>query len=150
MRAVIQRVVQASVSVDGDIVGEIQNGLLVLLGVHKDDTINQSTWLASKIANLRVFSDKDQKMNLSIKDTKGSLLIVSQFTLYGNCMTGRRPDFLEAARGDRAQSLYLQFIKDMQDQDIEVKTGIFGADMKVSLVNDGPVTLVIDTPVHNR
>ncbi|MBM3207519.1 MAG: D-tyrosyl-tRNA(Tyr) deacylase [Chlamydiae bacterium] len=147
MRLVVQRVLAASVTVDGNVVGSIQKGLLILLGVHKNDTKEQASWLASKVATLRVFSDKDQKMNLSLKDTEGSVLVVSQFTLYGNCMSGRRPDFLEAAKGSQAEALYLDFVKDLQDLGLNVQTGVFGADMKVSLVNDGPVTFVIESPV---
>ena len=147
MRLVIQRVLAASVVVDGNIVASIQNGLLILLGVHKNDTKEQASWLASKVSTLRVFSDKDQKMNLSLKDIEGSVLVVSQFTLYGNCMSGRRPDFLEAAKGPQAEALYLGFVKNLQDLGLNAQTGVFGADMKVSLVNDGPVTFVLESPL---
>jgi D-tyrosyl-tRNA(Tyr) deacylase len=146
LRAVIQRVSRASVVVDTDVVGEIENGLLILLGVGPTDTSAQTRWLAEKIAGLRIFSDVDGKMNLSLSDVSGAALVVSQFTLYGNCRKGRRPSFVGAAHPDVAEPLYEEFCLVLSSLGLAVERGRFGADMKVSLCNDGPVTLVIDTP----
>ncbi|MGL5208854.1 D-aminoacyl-tRNA deacylase [Cetobacterium sp.] len=145
MRAVIQRVKHASVSVDNRITGEIKQGFLVLLGVTHTDTEKEVDWLAKKITDLRVFNDSDDKMNLGLKDVDGELLIISQFTLYGNCIKGRRPAFIDAAKPDIANELYEKFLKKCKDLGFKTEAGIFGADMKVELLNDGPVTLIIDT-----
>ena len=145
MRAVIQRVKHASVTVDNQITGEIKQGFLVLLGVTHTDTEKEVEWLAKKITDLRVFNDSEDKMNLGLKDVDGELLIISQFTLYGNCIKGRRPAFIDAAKPDMANELYEKFLKKCKDLVFKTEAGIFGADMKVELLNDGPVTLIIDT-----
>lgn len=145
MRAVIQRVKYASVKVDDNIIGEIKNGLLILLGISNDDTEKEVKWLANKIISLRIFEDDNKKMNLGLEDINGELLIISQFTLYGDCIKGRRPGFTDAAPPTIAIPLYELFIKICKDTKIKTETGIFGADMKVALLNDGPVTLIIDT-----
>ena len=146
MRAVIQRVSHASVAVNAEVVGQIESGLLILLGVGPADTSVQTKWLAEKIARLRIFTDLDGKMNLSLTDVAGSALVVSQFTLYGNCRKGRRPSFVGAAHPDIAEPLYEAFCSELSSLGLVVARGRFGADMQVSLCNDGPVTLVIDTP----
>lgn len=145
MRAVVQRVKNSSVSVDGKKIGEIGNGLLVLLGVTHTDTEKDVNWLANKIKDLRIFEDESGKMNLSLEDIKGELLVISQFTLYGNCIKGRRPSFTEAGRPEIAESLYEKFLEKCRSFNIKTECGEFGADMKVELLNDGPVTLIIDT-----
>ena len=145
MRAVIQRVKHASVSVDNQITGEIEQGFLVLLGVTHTDTEKEVDWLAKKITDLRVFNDSEDKMNLGLKDVNGELLIISQFTLYGNCIKGRRPAFIDAAKPNVANELYEKFLKKCKELGFKTEAGIFGADMKVELLNDGPVTLIIDT-----
>lgn len=144
MRVVVQRVKQASVAVDGKVVGAIDRGLLVLLAIHKDDKPEDTQWLVNKVVNLRIFKDDDGKMNRSVKEVGGEVLVVSQFTLYGNCVNGRRPDFLESATGPDAKSIYTKFAEEVALEMGSVKTGEFGASMEVSLVNDGPVTLLID------
>jgi len=144
MKVVIQRVKNASVEVDNKIVGQIEKGFLVLLGVKVGDTKEQADYLVKKVCNLRVFTDENDKMNLGLKDVNGKLLIVSQFTLYGNCADGNRPSFIEAARPEEAIPLYEYFCKKCAKNGIEVQRGIFGADMKVQLLNDGPVTIVIE------
>lgn len=147
MRAVIQRVSEAEVKIDDKSVGKIKKGFLVLLGITHLDTSKDVEWLSNKIKGLRIFEDEEGKMNLSLEDISGEVLIVSQFTLYGNCLKGKRPSFIDAARPEVAIPLYENFIKNMKSFNIrKVETGEFGADMKVSLINDGPVTLVIDTP----
>lgn len=146
MRAVLQRVSRCRVVVDGETVGEIANGLLVLLGICIGDTAEQARWLADKIVGLRVFGDPDGKMNLSVTDVGGSILAVSQFTLYANCEKGRRPSFVEAARPEIAEPLYEGFVNSLHMHGVPVATGRFGADMQVELVNDGPVTLILDSP----
>ena len=146
MKAVLQRVKNASVTVDGALISEIGQGLLVLLGVFDGDTECDADVLASKIANLRIFSDADDKMNLSLLTVGGELLVVSQFTLCANCVKGRRPDFFSAAKPDEANRLYLYFCKRIKDEGVAtVKTGEFGADMQVELLNDGPVTILLDS-----
>ncbi len=132
------------VEVDGKTVGKIETGFLVLLGVTHEDTKEQADYLVKKLCNLRVFCDENDKMNLSIKDINGQLLIVSQFTLYADCSNGNRPSFTEAAKPDQANELYEYFCKQCEKNEIHVEKGIFGADMKVSLLNDGPVTVIIE------
>lgn len=144
MKLVIQRVKNASVEVDNKIVGEIEKGFLVLIGIKVGDTKQQADYLVKKVCNLRVFEDENQKMNLSLKDVGGKLLIVSQFTLYGNCNDGNRPSFIEAARPEEAIPLYEYFCDECAKNGIEVQRGIFGADMKVQLLNDGPVTIIME------
>ncbi len=144
MRLVIQRVENASVEVDGKTVGSIGKGMLVLFGVHQEDVPSQTLWLASKLVNLRIFADAQDKMNLSLLDVQGEVLIVSQFTLYGNCAEGRRPEFTASAPPDKAKALYEKFIEEVRAEKVKVETGIFGARMRVSLVNDGPVTFLLD------
>ena len=145
MRAVIQRVKRATVTVGGEVVGEIGAGWLVLLGVAPDDTQKQVEWLADKIANLRAFEDDAGKMNRSVQDVNGSVLAVSQFTLYGDCRKGRRPSFTGAAPPAIAELLYESFIVALRMFGIPVATGRFGADMLVELANDGPVTFTLDS-----
>ena len=144
MKLVVQRVKKAEVKVDGNIIGKIDKGFLVLIGIKVGDTKEQADYLVKKLCNLRVFSDETDKMNLSIKDVKGKLLIVSQFTLYGDCSQGNRPSFIEAARPEEANPLYEYFCNQCELNNIEVQKGIFGADMKVELINDGPVTIIIE------
>ena len=144
MKLVVQRVKKAELKVDGNIIGKIDKGFLVLIGIKVGDTKEQADYLVKKLCNLRVFSDENDKMNLSIKDVKGKLLIVSQFTLYGDCSQGNRPSFIEAARPEEANPLYEYFCNQCELNNIEVQKGIFGADMKVELINDGPVTIIIE------
>ncbi len=144
MKLVIQRVKNASVEVEEKIVGKIEKGFLVLIGVKAGDTKEQADYLVKKVCNLRVFSDENDKMNLSLKDVEGQLLIVSQFTLYGNCNDGNRPSFIEAARPEEAIPLYNYFCDECVKRGFDVQKGVFGADMKVQLLNDGPVTIVIE------
>ena len=143
MKTVIQRVKKASVTINNEIYSEIEQGLLVLFGVEKDDTPEQAEFLAEKIVNLRIFDDENGKMNLSLKDIQGEILVVSQFTLAGDCRKGKRPGFDNAAKPDSAIPLYEKFIELLNNLDIPVKTGQFGAMMDVMLVNDGPVTFII-------
>lgn len=145
MRAVIQRVAQACVEVEGKIVGEIESGFVVLLGVSHDDQAADADYLTDKIINLRVFSDEQGKMNLSLADTGGALLVVSQFTLYGDARKGRRPSYTDAAAPEKANSLYEYFVERARSKGVRVETGIFQAMMQVSLTNDGPVTLLLDS-----
>jgi D-tyrosyl-tRNA(Tyr) deacylase len=144
MKAVIQRVSSASVVVDGETVGSISRGTLVLLGVEKGDDEARADWLAGKICDLRIFSDQDGRMNLSVRDVAGSLLVVSQFTLAGNCAKGKRPSFDTAAPPDEGRRLYEYFVQSVDRLGIPVQTGIFQADMRVALVNDGPVTFILE------
>lgn len=146
MRIVIQRVEKASVNVDSNVVGKIGKGLVVLLGIKNTDTYKDVDYLVKKLINLRVFMDDKDKMNLSLLDVEGELLIISQFTLYGECKkSGNRPSFLEAAKPNIAIPLYEHFIKECQKVISVVQTGTFGAHMKVELINDGPVTIIIDS-----
>lgn len=145
MRAVLQRVTRARVVIGGEVAGEIGPGFLVLLGVTHDDTPDQARWLADKVVGLRVFNDADGKMNLGLADVGGSVLVVSQFTLYGDCGKGRRPSFIDAARPETAIPLYEAFVNAVRAQGIPTATGRFGAMMQVELVNDGPVTLIVDS-----
>ena len=145
MRAVLTRVKHASVSVDGKIIGQIGEGFLVLLGVTHEDTEAQAEKLADKLTGLRIFEDENEKMNRGLDEVKGELLIVSQFTLYGNCKKGRRPDFLAAARPEVAIPLYEKFVELCRAKGFNTETGEFGAYMQVDSLNDGPLTLVVDT-----
>jgi len=145
MRAVIQRVSSASVTVDGEIIGEIGAGLLVFLGIHHDDGSRELTWMADKISNLRIFEDKEGKMNNSLLDTGGAMLVVSQFTLYGDCRKGRRPGYSAAAPPEFANALYENFITRIKETGIKTASGKFQAHMDVQLINDGPVTLLLDS-----
>lgn len=146
MRALVQRVSRANVQVDQQIVGAIQQGLLVLLGVHQDDTVQDAEYLASKVVHLRIFEDARGKMNRDVKTIQGAVLVVSQFTLYGDCRKGRRPSFVKAARPPLADQLYETFVEAVAGAGVSVAKGIFGAHMAVSLVNDGPVTLILESP----
>ena len=145
MRAVVQRVSRASVTVDSEVIAEIARGLLVLLGVAEKDTTADADYLVEKILNLRIFEDADDKMNLSLLDINGEMLVVSQFTLYGDTRRGRRPSFIDAARPEKANELYEYFVARAQEQLPKVETGRFQAMMDVELVNDGPVTIILDS-----
>lgn len=145
MRAVLTRVKHASVAIDGKIHGQIGEGFLILLGVTHEDTEAQAVKLAEKLTSLRIFEDENGKMNRGLDEVKGELLIISQFTLYGNCKKGRRPEFLAAARPEVAIPLYEKFVQVCRDKGFHTETGEFGADMQVDSLNDGPLTLVVDT-----
>ncbi|PKL78542.1 MAG: D-tyrosyl-tRNA(Tyr) deacylase [Ignavibacteriae bacterium HGW-Ignavibacteriae-4] len=145
MKLIIQRVSEASVKVDERIVGRINNGLLVLLGVKELDTEVEINWLVNKLLNLRIFNDSENKMNLSVTDISGDILVVPNFTLYADCKKGYRPSFINAAKPDISEPLFDNFVKKLKtESNLKIETGIFGADMKVSLVNDGPVTIEIE------
>ncbi len=144
MKAVIQRVQQAEVKVDGNVTGSINKGLLVFLGIGKEDNEDRLNFLVNKIINLRVFEDESGKMNLSVKDTNGEILVVSQFTLYGDVKKGYRPNFMNAAPPEVAEQYYELFIKKLKENGIKTETGKFGAMMQVHLINDGPVTIIIE------
>jgi D-tyrosyl-tRNA(Tyr) deacylase len=145
MRAVVQRVKQSSVKAGNEIVGEIGRGLLVLLGVARDDTANDADYLVNKIINLRIFEDQDGKMNRSLIETGGELLAVSQFTLLADCRKGRRPSFVDAAEPQKAADLYEKFVDLVREKGVKVQTGRFRAMMEVALINDGPVTVIIES-----
>ncbi len=145
MRAVVQRVKRSSVKVNGETIGEISKGINVLVGITKDDNDEDLKYIKEKIFNLRIFSDENDKMNLSVKDVKGELLIISQFTLYGDARKGRRPSFIEALGGEDAVKLYNDFIELCKAEGLKIQTGEFGADMEVEIINDGPVTLLLDS-----
>ncbi|MBU1052606.1 MAG: D-tyrosyl-tRNA(Tyr) deacylase [Proteobacteria bacterium] len=145
MRAVVQRVKKSFVEVNGKTISEIDAGLLVLLGVAKDDTKKDADFLADKISNLRIFEDEQGKMNRSLIDTKGEMLVVSQFTLLGDCRKGRRPSFINAAEPESANEIYEYFASSVKNNGVEVKTGQFRAMMDVHLINDGPVTLIVES-----
>ena len=145
MRAVVQRVSSSKVTVDGEVTGEINKGLLVLLGVTHEDTSKDVDYIIDKVLNLRIFEDENEKMNLSLKDVGGELLVVSQFTLYGDCRKGRRPSFSSAARPEVATKLYEEFIEKARKEGIVTKTGQVGAHMMVDLTNDGPVTILLES-----
>jgi len=145
MKFVIQRVSKASVEVNKEIVGKIDKGFLVLVGITHDDTTETANAMIKKLINLRVLEDENEKMNLALKDVGGELLLISQFTLYANCKGGNRPDFLSAAKPDYANKLYEYIIDKCKEENVNVQNGIFGADMKVNLLNDGPVTIILDS-----
>lgn len=144
MKTVIQRVTEASVSIEGKINGEIKKGLMILIGISADDTKEQADWIAHKIANMRIFEDASSHMNRSILDTGGAILAVSQFTLYADCRKGNRPNFMSAGRPEMSEPLYEYLCEALRSYGIHVETGIFGADMQVSLINDGPVTIILE------
>lgn len=145
MRTVVQRAKAANVTVDEKIIGQINKGLVVLLGVSENDSLEDVDYLVDKILNLRIFEDDNEKMNLSLLDLNYELLVISQFTLYGDCKKGRRPNFMEAAKPQKAEELYEKFTARCKENCIKVETGIFGAHMQVSLTNDGPVTIILDS-----
>jgi D-tyrosyl-tRNA(Tyr) deacylase len=146
VKAVIQRVSQASVTIDSKIVAEIQKGLLVLVGIEDSDNQEDISWLTSKIINLRIFADENEVMNLSVKDIKGEIIVVSQFTLHASTKKGNRPSYIKASKPEIAIPLYESFVKQIETElGYKIQTGIFGADMKVSLINDGPVTIIMDS-----
>ncbi len=145
MRAVVQRVKEAKVEIDGSVVGKISKGLLIFLGVGENDTEKECEYMASKIINLRIFPDENDLMNLSLLDVNGEALVVSQFTLWGDCRKGRRPSFIEAARPEKANTLYKKFISLLKNKNVTVATGRFQEDMDVHLINDGPVTIMLDS-----
>ncbi len=144
MRVVVQRVLSAQVVVDNRVVGKISHGLMLLIGITHNDTPETISWMAQKISKLRIFNDENDKMNLSIKDTGGEILAVSQFTLYGEAEKSNRPSFTTAAKPELANALYEQFKQELTKLDIKVEAGIFGADMQVALTNDGPVTIILE------
>lgn len=145
MRVVVQRSKQAKVTVDGVITGEITSGLVLLVGVTHEDTMEDAAYLADKIIHLRIFEDESEKMNFSLLDKGGQILSISQFTLYGDCRKGRRPNFMNAARPDHAEQIYDGFNDLLREKGVQVETGKFGAMMDVSLINDGPVTLIVES-----
>lgn len=145
MRVVVQRSKEASVTVAGEITGEISSGLVLLVGVTHEDSEEDAIYLADKVANLRIFEDENEKMNLSLLDVGGQILSISQFTLYGDCRKGRRPNFMDAARPEQAVQIYEAFNHILRDKGIQVETGRFGAMMDVALTNDGPVTLILES-----
>ena len=145
MKVVIQRVSKASVTISGQVKAKIAKGLLILLGIEEEDDKSDIQWLVPKIISLRIFNDAEEKMNLSVSDIEGDILVVSQFTLHASTKKGNRPSFIKAARPDKANQLYQEFVKNLSDlYKREIFTGSFGADMKVELINDGPVTIIID------
>ena len=148
MRVVLQRVKNASVTIDGKIKSKIEKGLLVLLGIVNEDLNEDIQWMCNKLCNLRIFDDKNGVMNLSIKDIKGAFLVVSQFTLHASTKKGNRPSYIKAAKPDFAIPMYTEFVKKLEEQSgTKVKTGEFGADMKINLLNDGPITIIIDSKI---
>ena len=149
MRLIIQRVSKASVSIDSKVVGEIQQGFFVLIGIENADGADDAIWLVQKLIGLRVFSDDEGKMNLSIKDVFGNILVVSQFTLFASTVKGNRPSFIKSAKPDFAIPLYEYFISKLKSESgLDIQTGVFGADMQINLVNDGPVTILIDSKIR--
>ncbi|WP_213278014.1 D-aminoacyl-tRNA deacylase [Chryseobacterium indologenes] len=149
MKIVIQRVSEASVKVDGKIVGEIGKGLMLLVGVDENDEKTDADWLVQKVLNLRIFGDEEGKLNLSVKDISGEILCISQFTLIADYKKGNRPSFIKAAKPDKAVPLFDYFKEEIAKSGLKTESGIFGADMKVSLINDGPVTIVMDSVTKN-
>lgn len=144
MKALVQRVLKSNLKIDGKEYSKIDNGLIVFLGVTHEDTEEEVKVLAEKICKLRIFCDDNDKMNLSVMDIGGDLHIISQFTLYADCHHGNRPSFIEAAKPEKAEMLYEKFIEKCKDMDIKVSTGVFGADMKINYINDGPVTIMLE------
>lgn len=145
MKVVVQRVKSASVEVNNEITGSINNGLMLLVGIHQDDTKEQLEWMCNKILKLRVFEDQDERMNLSVQDVNGGILVISQFTLYGDARKGTRPSYIEAARPEKAEPMYNDMIEYFKKHsNLDIQTGKFGAEMAVKLINDGPVTLVLE------
>ena len=147
MKAVVQRVKSASVTVDGEVKGSISQGLMVLVGIGRDDTVKDAEWIADKIVNLRIFETEEGKMDKSLLDIGGELLLVSQFTLYGDCRKGRRPSFSDAMEADKARAFFEKFVEIARTKVARVETGVFQAMMDVALINDGPVTLLLDSTV---
>lgn len=145
MRAVVQRVSSSKVEVDGEVIGAIDKGINVLIGISTEDTEEDLKYIKDKITNLRIFEDENSKMNLSLIDIKGDILVISQFTLYGDCRKGRRPNFMAAEGGEKAEKLYNNFVNMLRETPLKVETGKFGADMNVDIQNDGPVTLLIES-----
>ncbi|WP_291650510.1 D-aminoacyl-tRNA deacylase [Clostridium sp.] len=145
MRAVVQRVTSSRVTVEGNTIGSINRGINILIGISRDDTEEDLIYIKEKVINLRIFEDEADKMNLSLLDIKGEILVISQFTLYGDCRKGRRPNFMEAEGGERAKALYEKFVELLKQSNLKVETGEFGAHMKVDIQNDGPVTLMLDS-----
>ena len=145
MRAVVQRVLSSTVTVEGKTVGKINKGFNVLLGIKNDDTVEDMKYMEEKIKGLRIFEDEEGKMNLSLQEVGGEILLISQFTLYGDARKGRRPSFIEAAKGDDAEKIYETMINDLRKSGYHVETGVFGAEMKVLIENDGPVTILLDS-----
>ncbi|MFV8826846.1 D-aminoacyl-tRNA deacylase [Alkalihalobacterium sp. APHAB7] len=145
MKVVLQRVSEASVKVNEEVVGKIDSGLMLLVGITHEDTIDDVKYLTDKIVNLRIFEDEEDKLNLSLLDVGGQILSISQFTLYGDCRKGRRPNFMGAAKPDVAEPLYETFNEQLRQKGVQVETGVFGAMMDVQLINHGPVTLIIDS-----
>ena len=145
MRVVVQRVTSSKVTVDEAVIGSIGRGFNLLIGISKDDTIEDLKYIKDKVVNLRVFEDENDKMNLSLLDVKGEILAISQFTLYGDCRKGRRPNFMNAMSGEEANNLYEEFVEMLRACDIKVETGKFGENMKVDIQNDGPVTILLDS-----
>lgn len=145
MKVIVQRSLQAKVEVNGETAGKIESGLMLLVGVTHDDTEEDAQYLADKIVNLRIFEDENEKLNLSVKDTEGKILSISQFTLYGDCRKGRRPNFMAAAKPDHAEKLYDFFNEKLRENGIHVETGRFGEMMDVSFTNHGPVTLIVES-----
>lgn len=146
MKVVLQRSKEAACRVGDEVTGEISSGLVLFVGIHGEDTEKDLAWMAEKVSNLRVFEDEAGKMNRSVLDEGGRVLSIPQFTLYGNTQKGRRPNFMEAAPPEQAKAYYLQFNELLAEQSVHVETGVFGADMDISLTNDGPVTLILDSP----
>jgi D-tyrosyl-tRNA(Tyr) deacylase len=146
VKVVLQRSKEAACRVGDEVTGEISSGLVLFVGIHGEDTEKDLAWMAEKVSNLRVFEDEAGKMNRSVLDVGGRVLSIPQFTLYGNTQKGRRPNFMEAAPPEQAKAYYLQFNELLAEQSVHVETGVFGADMDISLTNDGPVTLILDSP----
>lgn len=145
MRVVVQRVTSSKVVVNDNVIGSIDKGFNLLIGFSKEDTEEDLLYLKDKIVNLRIFEDENDKMNLSLLDVKGDILAISQFTLYGDCRKGRRPNFMEAEGGDKAKALYERFIELLKETNLKIETGEFGSHMKVDIQNDGPVTIILDS-----